>query len=106
MDLATEVYQMLEQFPQKEKFNLISQMERASVSIASNIAEGCGRHSNPAFKSFLATALGSAYELETQLILSNRLRYIADEPFLHLKNKLVEIQKMTFGLMRSLPEND
>jgi four helix bundle protein len=92
----------LKEFPDSERFNLVSQIQRSAVSIPSNIAEGCDRHSNPAFKQFLSVSLGSAYELETQLIISNKLKFLKDESFNALQSKVVEVQKMTYGLLNTL----
>ncbi|MCB0663794.1 MAG: four helix bundle protein [Saprospiraceae bacterium] len=75
MEMAVFIYAKTEKIPKKENFNLISQMERAVVSISSNIAEGSGRKSNKDFHRFLEYALGSSYELETQLLLCKRLGY-------------------------------
>jgi four helix bundle protein len=99
LDLALEVYRISGYLPDTEKFNLISQMQRAAVSIPSNIAEGCGRHSDASFRNFLSNALGSAYELETQCIIGNKLGYINNPEFNNLQTQIVEIQKMTFSLM-------
>jgi len=70
MDIAKSVYSILNSLPEFEKFGLCSQISRAAVSIPSNIAEGCGKSSNKEFKRYLEIALGSSYELETQLILA------------------------------------
>ena len=102
IDMVVDVYEAVQGFPNQEKFNLISQMQRAAVSVPSNIAEGCARHSNPAFANFLSIALGSAYELETQLIISQRLNYIKEEDVRALQSKITEVQRMTFGLMATL----
>lgn len=102
IEMVVDVYKHLKKFPDVEKFNLVSQIQRSAVSVPSNIAEGCGRHSNPAFKQFLSVSLGSAYELETQLIISNKLNFLEDESFKVLQNKVIEVQKMTYGLMNSL----
>ena len=67
IEMVVDVYQSLKEFPDSERFNLVSQIQCSAVSVPSNIAEGCGRHSNPAFKQFLSVSLGSAYELETQI---------------------------------------
>ncbi len=69
MKLAKDIYSFSQQLPDHEKFGIISQIRRASVSIPSNIAEGCSRAGDDDFKRFLEIALGSAFELETQLIL-------------------------------------
>ena len=102
IDLVTDIYNALSSYPERERFNLVSQVQRSAVSISSNIAEGCGRHSNPAFKQFLSVSLGSAYELETQLIISNKLNFLKEDSFNSLQSKLVEIQKMIYGLMNTL----
>lgn len=73
LDLSVDVYRITEEFPVVEKYNLISQIVRSAVSIPSNIAEGSGRGTNKDFCRFLNIALGSAYELETQLTISNKL---------------------------------
>ena len=102
IDLVVDVYNATSSFPENEKYNLVTQIQRSAVSIPSNIAEGCGRHSNPAFKQFLSVSLGSAYELETQLIISNKLKFLEEDRFNALQSRLVEIQKMTYGLMNTL----
>lgn len=102
VDLTTEIYQTTKLFPESEKFNLVSQMQRAATSIASNIAEGAGRNSSALFKQFLTIALGSAYELETQIIISNKLYYINDECCNGLLKNTQEIQKMIYGLHNSI----
>jgi len=74
MDVAHAIYQMTSTFPSEEKFGLVSQLRRASVSVASNIAEGAGRNSNKEFSQFLSIANGSVCELETQMILAQKLK--------------------------------
>ena len=73
-------------------------MRRASVSIASNIAEGAGRNSKKEFKHFLAISHGSSYELLTQLQISFKLKFCKEDVFIELKTKIIEIQKMNFAL--------
>jgi four helix bundle protein len=76
IDLVVIVYKITSSFPDSEKFGLQSQMRRASVSIPSNIAEGCSRAGQMDFKRFLEISLGSLFELESQLIISEKLNYI------------------------------
>ena len=76
IELVKEIYKLTSKFPSNEKFGLISQMQRASVSIPSNIAEGCSRNSDVEFKRFLEIAIGSSFELETQIIIANELNLI------------------------------
>lgn len=99
MQLATTIYNLTESFPDSEKYGLVSQMRRCSVSIPSNIAEGAGRNTNGEFRQFLGIAVGSLFELETQLILVKRLNFIEN-----IKNELEQIdalRKMIYGLQRS-----
>lgn len=93
IELSDVIYDLCEKFPPKEIYQLESQMERAAVSIPSNIAEGAGRRSVAEFAHFLDIALGSAYELETQLIIAHRRKYISDELFTQTDDALVSLQK-------------
>jgi four helix bundle protein len=102
MDLAEEVYKLTADFPKDEKFGLQSQIKRSVVSIASNIAEGAGRNSKNEFKHFLSIALGSSYELETQLTLAFRFNYINNNSLDSVSVRLFEVQKMIIGLSKSL----
>ena len=72
-DLALEVYHATKDFPSEEKFGFPSQIRRSALSVSSNTSEGAGRNSNKEFVHFLSIANGSAYELQTQLIISNKL---------------------------------
>lgn len=93
---------MTNQFPNEEKFGLVSQMRRAAVSIPSNIAEGAARISRKEFSNFLHIAQGSASELETQILITRNLYFIDSAPLEFLLNELEEISKMIIGLQRSL----
>jgi four helix bundle protein len=88
--------------PWFEKKGLCDQLQRATVSISSNIAEGSAKPSNADFARFLDTALGSAYEVETQLLMSNKIGYINSEKYNELLDGIVEIEKQLAGLIRSL----
>jgi four helix bundle protein len=102
IDLVIGIYKITKTFPDSERFNLISQMQRSGTSISSNIAEGAGRTSGPAFKQFLSIALGSAYELETQLLISKKLGYINAESYDSVVEEITAVQKMIFGLINTL----
>ena len=102
MDLVVEIYNLTNFFPNCEKFGLSSQMQRSAVSIPANIAEGSAKSSNKDFARFLEMSIGSSYELETELILAYRLKYMNSEVFLLNQNKIAEIQKMISGFKQSL----
>jgi four helix bundle protein len=102
MSIVTEIYQITNTFPNHERFGLISQMQRSAVSIPSNIAEGSAKTSNKDFARFLEISIGSAYELETQLIVSHNLKYIDTVVYENLLNKISEIQKMINGFKNKL----
>lgn len=91
ISLTTDIYRATEKLPSIEKFGLISQINRCTVSIPSNIAEGAGRNSPKEFKQFLGIAIGSSFELETQLIISKNIGYISEEKLNNLMIQLAEI---------------
>lgn len=97
--LVKEIYLITQDFPGSEKFGLCAQIRRAVISISANIAEGCGRNSNKELIKFLGYALGSAYELETELILASDIGYISGEALKNIIPQLVEIERMILGLM-------
>lgn len=105
IDMTVETYKLTENFPNEEKFGLISQMRRAAVSIAANIAEGTGRRTEKDFNAFLGNSLGSSFELETELTISFRLKYITNDIFNGISLIIQEIQKMIVGLQKSLNIN-
>lgn len=102
MELVMEVYNATKMFPREEIFGLTSQMRRAVVSIPSNIAEGYGRLHQRETENFLSIALGSACELETQLILSKDLGYISLDEVEQLTIEVQNIIKMLAALIKSL----
>jgi four helix bundle protein len=96
IDLVGYTYEIIRNFPERERFGLISQMTRAVVSVPSNIAEGYGRNSKKEFARFLDIALGSLYELETQLIISVRLGYLEsfdENGIIRLKRSIIALKK-------------
>jgi four helix bundle protein len=100
--LVKDVYDLTIDFPSTEKYGLTSQIRRCVVSIPTNIAEGSGRNTDKDFAHFLNISLGSAYELETLLILSIDVKLLTEQKLESLLNRLSEIQKMTFGLIKTL----
>ena len=101
MNLVILIYKVTGKFPKEELFGLTSQMRRAAVSIPSNIAEGHGRHSEKEVIRFLYISLGSASELETQILLSNKLDFLNGEDFNQLNELNNEVLKMLASLIRS-----
>lgn len=102
VNLVTEIYLLTNNFPDKEKFGLISQINRCAVSIPSNIAEGAGRSSKKEFSLFLGYALASSFELDTQLIISNNLNFISEKQKTRVTEELTIIQKKIYSLIKSL----
>ncbi len=102
IDLTVDVYKATSSFPKEETYGLTSQTRRSAVSIPSNISEGAGRNSSNEFVHFLGIANGSSYELQTQLIISNRLNLITDETLEPLLYQIDEIQKMTYSFQQKL----
>lgn len=94
-EFCSKIYAITSNFPTEEKFGITNQLRRASVSIPSNIAEGSSRKSNKDFARFLEIAIGFAYEIETQILISSDLGFINSENTLNLINSLEEIIKMT-----------
>jgi four helix bundle protein len=92
---CSKIYNETASFPSEEKFGLTNQLRRASVSIPSNIAEGSSRSSNKDYARFLEIAIGSAYEVETQLLISVDLGFLTPEIAKELCDLLEEIIKMT-----------
>jgi four helix bundle protein len=102
---ATYIYKVTSSMPWFEKKGLCDQLQRAVVSISSNIAEGAGRPTDADFSHFLDLALGSAYEVETQLIIAGNVGYIKAEQLSDLLNKNRAIQSQLVALIRSVRNN-
>jgi four helix bundle protein len=102
MLLAESVYTMTQKMPREELYGLTSQMRRAAVSIPSNIAEGEGRRTHGQFLHLLGVSYGSLRELETQVVLAYRLRFISDEQSTMLTEQCGEVGRLLNGLMKSL----
>lgn len=102
IDLTVDVYKATEKFPKEETYGLTSQIRRAVVSIPSNISEGAGRNSKNEFRHFLSIANGSSYELQTQIVISNKLNLLTDETTAVLLNQVDEIQKMNYSFQKTI----
>jgi len=100
--LVKDVYKISVKFPKEEIYGLTSQIKRATISIPSNISEGASRQSNKEFIQFLYIALGSASEVETQLIIAKELNFIDSKDLDYLLKSLEKIKKMLNGLIKSL----
>jgi four helix bundle protein len=102
IELVTDVYKSSEHFPKEERYGLTGQIRRAAVSIPANLAEGAGRRSQKEFAHFLSNSQGSASELETELIIANRLGYLDEATFAKLIGQLERIGRLITGLVRHL----
>ena len=98
--MVTEIYQLTGNFPDHEKFGLINQIRRASVSVPSNIAEGAARQSKKEYIRFLYISLGSVSELETQFIISQNLNYISTAEYEKINDQLNKIRRLLVGLIK------
>lgn len=105
MDINEDVYTLSALFTKEEKYGLTSQIRRSAVSVPSNIAEGAGRNTNGEFKNFLDITSGSSSELYTQLILYYRLKLVEKSKVTPVLNKVKEVQKMNYALIKSLEKN-
>lgn len=102
--LTLQIYQITQKsFPKDELFALTSQIRRASSSIPTNIAEGCGRKSNAELLRFLQIASGSATEVEYQLLLAKDLNYLSNDEYDNLNAQVIEIRKMITGFSKNIP---
>ena len=102
MELVTAVYRITRDWPHEEQYGLISQVRRAAVAIPSNLAEGHGRSGRREFAHHVSIAYGSLCELETQLLIAERLGYSDAEATEFLMNRIADVRRLTNGLLRSL----
>ncbi|UAY53453.1 four helix bundle protein [Ferruginibacter albus] len=102
MVLVTEIYTTTNGFPATEVYSLTSQLRRCSVSIPSNIAEGYGRNSTGDYKRFLQIAVGSLFELQTQIEIAYNLKYTTETLFKQLLAKANELELMLLSLIRKI----
>lgn len=101
LEITEDVFEIILEFPNHEKFDLRSQISRCSISIPSNIAEGSSR-TNKSFSHFLDISLGSSFELETQLIIATRRNYLTEQKLKQILDKIKEFQKMTMSFQNKL----
>ncbi|GGG38481.1 four helix bundle protein [Bizionia arctica] len=101
IEIVDDVFDIISEFPKDEKFGLSSQLSRCSVSIPSNIAEGSAR-TDKSLSHFIDISLGSSFELDTQLIIAYKRKYITSEKLKQIQEKIEEFQKMTMGFQNKL----
>lgn len=102
MNLVTKIYLFSNQIPSCELYGLTSQIRRCAISIPSNIAEGYGRNSKPEFIRFLRIAMGSLFELQTQIRIAYNLKYISIDDFNIVFNDTKEIERMLSAFIQSI----
>ena len=105
MDLAEVIYKLTDCFPKEEKFGLSSQLKRCVVSVPSNISEGAGRGTNRQFKHFLEMSMGSCNEVQTQIELSYRFKFIEKEVLDKVVDETLQIYKMILSFYNSLKDD-
>jgi len=104
MEITSDIHKICLTFPKNEIYGLVSQMNRAAVSMPSNIAEGSNR-GDIHFKHFLNVSLGSSFELQTQLLIAFQNEYVAENKTIEIENKIIEFQKMVSGFINRLDSN-
>lgn len=102
MTLVTAIYRCAVQFPKNETYALVSQIQRAAVSIPSNIAEGYGRRSTGDYRRFLQVSMGSLFELQTQLEIALNLEYFSKKDFKEMYEASREVERMLSSLISKL----
>jgi len=102
MVLVTSIYTITKGFPPSEIYGLTSQLRRSAVSIPSNIAEGYGRNSTNDYKRFLQMAVGSLYELQTQIEIAFNLQYIQEQKYIEMTSISVELDKMLYSIIQKI----
>jgi four helix bundle protein len=106
VDFVVAIYRLTEQFPKEEKFGLTSQLRRAAVSVAANVAEGAAKTSTKDFRRYLSNSQGSTSEIETELLIALRLNYLDEADFQLLSKDLDDVGRMITGLSRSLQRQE
>ena len=107
VEMADKIYSLTEDFPRQEMYGLSSQMQRAAVSVPSNISEGSGKGSNREFARFLSISLGSLFELQTQIEIAYRRAYLTTENYYSILTTIESLQKRIYNLrQRFVDENN
>ncbi|WP_035677928.1 four helix bundle protein [Flavobacterium limnosediminis] len=101
MEITSDIFKLCKTFPKSETYSLISQMNKCSVSMPSNIAEGSNR-GNKHFQHYLNISLGSSFELQTQLLIALQNEYLSKEKTEEIENKIIEFQKMMTSFISKL----
>jgi len=104
VQLVTDIYSLTKKFPADERFGIIAQLNRAAVSIPTNIAEGWGRETSKNYLQFLRTSRGSVMEVQTLLIIARNLNYLSEVEFEFYSVKTEEVGKILQGLIKSIRE--
>ena len=102
MDLVSGIYDLTARFPSDEKFGLVSQLRRAAISIPSNIAEGYGRGTSQDYLRFLRVARGSLFEIDTQLLIAQRMGYLDERGYEEMEHRLTGAVRILAGLIKSI----
>ncbi|MGH2646452.1 MAG: four helix bundle protein [Ginsengibacter sp.] len=102
MSLVTEIYFSTQKFPSSETYGLTSQIRRSAISVPANIAEGYGRNSTGDYKRFLQIAVGSLFELQTQLEIASNLNYLAKDNYEAFLERTNELDRMLFSLIKKI----
>lgn len=100
--LTLELYKISQRFPKDEMYGLTSQLRRSAVSIGANLAEGCGRQTNPEFARFVKVSMGSASELDYHLLLSRDLGFLETDAYERAVKSLTEVRKMLSSLLSTI----
>jgi four helix bundle protein len=103
--LANAIYTLTRSFPETEQFGLTNQMRRCSVSVPSNIAEGCGRYHDKETLHFVYIARGTLYELETQVFISQDQNYVNQEQSRFIQSEIISCKKLLNGFIKFLKNN-
>ncbi|HTD25286.1 MAG TPA: four helix bundle protein [Terriglobales bacterium] len=103
--LTASIYECTGKFPAREIYGLTSQMRRCAISIAANIAEGCGRKSDPELARFLKIARGSAFELECHVLVSGDLKFLQESEVADLLKQIHEVQRMLSSFIQTLSKD-